>query len=66
MTERITNKKTVIYVVTVCRRIDREVSQKTKEEKIIEVNTAAAVMSAIKIKDAALSTLGGAHRYVKS
>ena len=50
VTEKVTNKKTVKYVATICRRIDREVSQKTKVGKIIEANTVT-VKSAIKIKD---------------
>ena len=65
MTKSVTNKKTVKYVATICRNIDREVSQKTTVGRIIEANTAA-VKSAIKIKDAALWTAGGAWGYVKS
>lgn len=61
----ITDKKTVEYVAGMCRRIDSEVSQKTKAGRIIEANTAA-VKTAIKIKDAALSAVGGVWGYVKS
>ena len=65
MTKSVTNKKTVKYVAGMCRRIDREVSQKTKVGRMIEANTAA-VKAAIKIKDAAISTAGGAWGFVKS
>ena len=65
MTESVTNKKTVKYVAGICRRIDREVSQKTKVGRIIEANTAA-VKAAMKIGGAVSSTAGGAWGYVKS
>ena len=64
MTESITNKKTVKYVAGICRRIDREVLQKTKVGRVIQANTAA-VKSAIKIKDDALLTAGDSWGYVR-